>query len=253
MLQGDLRSVFDGNCVRMYAVLFEVLVWRKMYGMNAVRWYCFPIPRIILCLTLLRLLISGVQAFLARYDKDVSAVSRGLCPAKLTREFWCVIFGCLRMLSRRISSHLKSPLVAGDVICVAGATHITSDHIWCGWHQTKRVNCVWIVARKCFALRCYISCIVADRMSLVVCAMMLIVGFAYPVVLESPRCWWIEPRGLACEFPRFLVWSVHDMVAGRCYIPAGRCLLSSLHCDIVAILSVHVNSRRKSPFVRDPR
>ena len=40
---------------------------------------------------------------------------------------------------------------------------------------------------------------------------------------------------------------VHDIIAYRCYILAGRYLLSSLNYDVVAILSGHVNSRRKSP------
>ena len=62
-----------------------------------------------------------VTIFVVRYDKDVSAVSRGLCLANLTQEFWFVTLGCLLLLSRRVSSRWNSPLVAGDVICVAPA------------------------------------------------------------------------------------------------------------------------------------
>ena len=118
-------------------------------------------------------------------------------------------------------------------------------YVWCGWHQTK--NCVRIAARKCFALVSCIECVAADGMSLAISAMiLLVIVFLSRRVGVTTCCGWIEPRGLACECSGLLVWSVHDRVARRCYIPAGRCLLS-MYCD-VAILSVHVNSRRRSPF-----
>ena len=155
---------------------------------------------------------------------------------------WDLVRICIRAnyLSQVRDLPSSNMLQAAKSVFTLQARHVRARFECSGTlpsHKPRRLAACELLHSNVFRFGLVFACVAAYRKTLALCAMMLLIFvFLNPVVLESPLvAGELNQMGLACESPKLLMWIVHDRVVDSCYIPVGRCLLSSLRFDVVAI------------------